>query len=42
MLYKKLKELGLITIDKNENASIPDIEKFEDYFKKKDEKGKKL
>ena len=34
MLYKKLKELNLISIDDIGNIKILDGEKFQDYFKK--------
>ena len=34
MLYKKLKELGLIELDNYENVKIVDLEKFQNYFKK--------
>ena len=34
MLYKKLKDLGLIEIDQNYNIKITNLEKFQDYFKK--------
>ena len=36
MIYKKLSELQLITIDENDNIKIPDISKLEEYFKKKE------
>ena len=36
MLYKKLEELNIIEIDKFENIDIPDLEKFQDYFKEEE------
>ena len=33
MLYKKLKELNIIVLDDYGNIKIPDIEKFQNYFK---------
>ena len=34
MLYKKLKELNLISVDDIGNINILDEEKFQNYFKK--------
>lgn len=33
MLYKKLKDLGIIELDLQNNVKIPDLEKFQNYFK---------
>lgn len=33
MLYKKLKDKGIIELDNLENVKVSDLEKFQNYFK---------